>query len=423
MPAMNEVERRALGALDVEGMLEFLCELIAIPSHGGEETAAQRRVASELRGLGFEVDEWELDLEALSRHPSFSMSIARVRALGVVGVWEGAGGGGSLILNGHVDTVAPGIAENWHHPPLKGTISGGSVYGRGACDMKGGLSCAIYAARAVRDSGACLRGRLILESVIGEEDGGVGTLAAVLRGYAADAAVVMEPSEAKIAPAHAGALSFIVNVPGRSAHACVREEGVSAIEKFMTLHEALRALEAERNSGLNDPLYSRYKTPYAINIGTVRGGVWPGSVAESLTFEGRIGVKVGERPEDARRSLDEAVLRACRSDPWLREHPATVEWSGYQFDPASIPLDELIIGAVRGAFRDATGREAEMEGMTYASDMRHLVNTGGTPTVIFGPGDVRDAHAPDEHVPVDELVAVARTLVLTILRTCGHEED
>jgi acetylornithine deacetylase len=121
--------------------------------------------------------------------------------------------------------------------------------------------------------------------------------------------------------------------------------------------------------------------------------------------------------------LEEALMRACRSDPWLREHLATVEWSGYQFDPASITFDEPIIDTVRGAFRDATGREAELEGMTYASDMRHLVNTGGTPTVIFGPGDVRDAHAPDEYVPVDELVAVARTLVLTILRTCGHEED
>jgi len=420
---MNEVERRALGALDVEGMLEFLRELIAIPSHGGEETAAQRRVASELRGLGLEVDEWELDLEALSGPPSFSMSIDRERALGVVGTLEGGGCGGSLILNGHVDTVAPGDEENWLHPPLEGTISGGSVYGRGACDMKGGLSCAIYAARAIKDSGARLRGRLILESVIGEEDGGAGTLAAVLRGYAADGAVVMEPSEAKIAPAHAGALSFSVHIPGRSAHACVKEEGVSAIDKFMPLHEALRALEVERNRGLNDPLYSRYKTPYAINIGTVRGGTWPGSVAESLTFEGRIGVKVGERPEAARKSLEEAVMRACRSDPWLREHPVTVEWSGYQFDPASITFDEPIIDMVRGAFRDATGREAELEGMTYASDMRHLVNTGGTPTVIFGPGDVRNAHAPDEHVPVDELVAVARTLVLMILRICGHEED
>jgi acetylornithine deacetylase len=420
---MNEVERRALGALDVEGMIKFLCELIAIPSHGGEETAAQRRVVSELRGLGFEVDEWELDLEVLSRHPSFSMSIDRERALGVVGVWADDGGGGSLILNGHVDTVAPSDAENWLYSPLEGTISGGFVYGRGACDMKGGLSCAIYAARAVKDSGASLKGKLILESVIGEEDGGAGTLAAVLRGYAADAAVVMEPSEAKIAPAHAGALSFSVKVPGRSAHACVREEGVSAIEKFMLLYEALNALEAERNSGLNDPLYSRYKTPYAINIGMVRGGIWPGSVAESLTFEGRIGVKVGERPKDAQKSLEEALLRACRSDPWLREHPANVEWSGYQFDPARIPIDEPIVGTIREAFRDATGREAELEGMTYASDMRHIVNTGCTPTVIFGPGDVRNAHAPDEHVSMAELITVARTLVLTILRTCGHEED
>jgi acetylornithine deacetylase len=80
------------------------------------------------------------------------------------------------------------------------------------------------------------------------------------------------------------------------------------------------------------------------------------------------------------------------------------------------------VETVRGAYEEATGETARLEGMTYASDMRHLVNTGSTPTVLFGPGDVRNAHAPDEHVGVNELVAAARTLALTALRFCGHKE-
>jgi acetylornithine deacetylase len=289
--------------------------------------------------------------------------------------------------------------------------------------MKGGLSRAIFAAKAILDTGVKIKGSLIIESVIGEEDGGVGSLATILRGYSADGAIVMEPSEAKVAPAHAGALSFRVSMSGKAAHACVREEGVSAIDKFILIYNSLRDLEIERNSNIKHPLFERCETPYALNVGTVHGGEWPGSVAESLVFEGRIGVAVGEKVEEARRTLEKAVTEAASSDPWLRDHPPIVQWHGYQFDSASISTDEPILQTVVKAFSDATGTEAKLEGMTYASDMRHLINTGNTPTLIFGPGDVRRAHSTNEYVLVKELTAVVRTLVLTILRFCGYKKE
>jgi acetylornithine deacetylase len=197
---------------------------------------------------------------------------------------------------------------------------------------------------------------------------------------------------------------------------------VSAIEKFIPLFNALRDLETERNRGIDDPLYARYGIPYPINIGTVHGGNWPGSVPESLVFQGRVGVVVGERIEDARRSVGNAIAEAAEADPWLRENPPKLEWSGYQFDPASIETTHPIVKAVREAYAEAAGEEARLEGMTYASDMRHLINTGGVPTVLFGPGDVRQAHAPDEYVEIGELVTAARVLALTALRFCGYEE-
>lgn len=420
---MKDIEQRVLDAIDVEGMLVFLCELIGIPSHSGHESAAQEFVAAKLVSLGMKVDKWDIDLEALSKHPAFSMFFERKRGLGVVGMIGGGNGGRNLILNGHIDTVASGDEANWLYPPFKGTIEDGRVIGRGVCDMKGGLSCAIFAAKAILDAGVKIKGSLIIESVIGEEDGGVGSLATILRGYSSDGAIVMEPSEAKVAPAHAGALSFRVTVSGKAAHACVREEGVSAIDKFILIYNSLRDLEIERNSSIKHPLFERYETPYALNVGTVHGGEWPGSVAESLVFDGRIGVAVGEKVEEARKTLEKAVAEAAASDPWLKDHPPIVQWRGYQFDSASISTDEQILQTVVEAYSDATGVEAELEGMTYASDMRHLINTGNTPTLIFGPGNVRNAHSTNEYVLIKELNAVVRTLVLTILRFCGYKED
>jgi acetylornithine deacetylase len=419
---VNDTERKVLEKIDTDAMLEYLRELVSIPSFGGDESAAQKSVAAKLGELGLNVDTWELDFDSLRDHPGFSMPIEREEGLGVVGTLEGGEGGRSLILNGHIDTVASGEEANWSHPPLECTMVDDRVYGRGVADMKGGLCCAIYAAKAVIDAGVRLKGGLSIQSVIGEEDGGVGALATVLRGHTADAAVVMEPTEVKVAPTHSGALAFTVEVPGRSAHACVREEGVNAIEKFIPLFNALRNLETERNKGIDDPLYARYRIPYPINIGTIHGGNWPGSVPESLVFQGRVGVVVRERVEDARKSVEKAIAEAAKVDPWLRENPPRLEWSGYQFDPASIESDHPIVETVREAYAEATGEEARLEGMTYASDMRHLVKIGGVPTVLFGPGDVRQAHAPDEYVELEELVTAARVLALTALRFCGYEK-
>jgi acetylornithine deacetylase len=243
----------------------------------------------------------------------------------------------------------------------------------------------------------------------------------VLRGYKAHGAVVAEPTELIVAPAQAGAFNFRVTVPGKAAHGCVREEGVSPIEKFIPIHEALMALERDRNEKAQDPLYARYELPYALCIGNVKAGTWASSVAESLVFEGRFGVAVDEDVVASRRSFEEAVAEAAAADPWLRDHPPVVEWWGGQFEPARIAVDHLLVETVKDAFGDATGAVGRVEGMTYGADMRLLVNVGDTPTVLFGPGDVRNSHRPDEYVPVEELVAAVRTLALTAVRFCGCE--
>jgi acetylornithine deacetylase len=415
---MQEIERRVLDMIDVEGLLATLADLIAIRSLGGQETLAQEYVAQFMDRLGMDVDVWELDFDVLHQHPAFSMEIERPGAVGVVGAM-GEGGGQSLILNGHVDVVPAGDEAKWSYPPWQATAAEGRVYGRGACDMKGGLACALHAAKAIHDAGVELQGRLLIESVVGEEDGGVGTLAAVLRGYRADGAVVIEPTDLAIAPAQAGALSFRVTVPGFSAHGCVREEGVSAIEKFFPIQQALSELERARNQTAPHPLYARYQLPYALCIGHVEAGDWASSVADWLVFQGRYGIAPGENLAGARRQFEQAVAQAAQADPWLREHPPTVEWRGGQFAPASIPADHPLVGILTAAYGEATGTPSRVEGMTYGADMRLLVNEGQTPTVLFGPGDVRCSHRPNEFVPVDDLLTATQTLALATVRFCG----
>jgi acetylornithine deacetylase len=417
---MNLTEQRILDAIDIPAMLTFLDAIVAIPSLDGspEEVVVQQRVASELRTIGMEVDEWPIDFAALQQNPAFCWEVERSHGLGVVGRY-GAGNGPSLILNGHTDVVPAGDLERWSYDPWRATVANGRVYGRGALDMKGGLACGIAAIAAIRAAGVQLRGRVLLQSVIGEEDGGCGTLAAVVRGHTADAAIIMEPTELCIAPAQAGALNFRITIPGQSAHGCVREEGVSAIEQFFPIYQALMDFERERNSAAPDPLFARYKLPYGICIGRAEAGNWASTVAETLVCEGRFGVAVGEDLLVARRSFAERLQQAAQASSWLAEHPPILEWWGGQFAPASIATDHPIVDVVTNAYSAISGLPARLEGMTYGADMRLLVNQGSVPTVMFGPGDVRNAHRPDEYVPLHDLEIVTRSLALAIVRWCG----
>jgi acetylornithine deacetylase len=415
------LEARVLDAIDTEELLATLAALIAVPSVGNQEEPAQRLMAEFLTDAGMDVDLWQIDMARLRRHPSFSEEIPRDLPLGVVGRLRGSGTGASLMFNGHVDVVGAGELAEWTLPPWELTVRDGCAYGRGAVDMKGGLACALAAIRALGRAGVKLQGDLSLASVVGEEDGGVGTLAMLERGHTADAAVVMEPTTMAIAPAHAGALNFRIRLRGRAAHGCVREEGVSAIGLLPPLLAALESLERERNRRYALPLFSEYELPFALCVGRVRGGDWPATVAESAVVEGRYGIAPGEPLEAARSEFELAIADLVAADPWLRDHPPELEWWGGRFEPAAIPADSAIVAAAAVAFETVSGSSPRIMGMTYGADMRLLVNDGGIPTIMFGPGDVRAAHRADEYVPVADLLTVTRALALLAIRFCGAE--
>ena len=414
----------AAPAIDEAWLLETLAGLVAIPSWKGDERVAQEYVAAVMDGLGMDLDVWEIDEAELSRHADYATELERERPLGVVGRMDwggGAGSGPTLVLNGHVDVVPPGDVSRWTAPPFRMDVRDGRVFGRGVLDMKGPLVAGLAGVKAVLDAGVGLCGSLLFQSVIGEEDGGLGTLASVLRGHTGDGAIVLEPTGLHVAHAQAGALNFRLTVPGRAAHGALRHEGVSALEKFMLVYEHLMDFERQRNACVGDPRFGSNPAPYAICIGTVQGGEWASSVPEVVRAEGRFGVGVGEDVHAARRLFEAQVAECCARDDFLRDDPIRVEWWGGQFAPCETPEDARIVTVARSVVRDLGVGRGGLAAVPYGSDLRHLVNAGGTPGVLFGPGDVANAHREDESIGVAELVDGARAVALAVMRFLGEQ--
>lgn len=412
-------------AAETESMLELLQELVRTPSVGGApaEPELQLRLARDFAAYGLETDLWPLPLAELLAEPDFpGVEVERHHAFGLVGRLRGRGGGRSLMLNGHVDVVPPGDLGAWTNgDPFAATIADGRLYGRGACDMKGGLVAAIWAVRALQRAGLDLAGDVLLACVEGEEDGGLGSYALLRRGWRADACVIPEPTGLDLVPANAGALTFRLRVRGHATHASRRTEGQSALEQFWPVWHALQQLEAERNAEV-DPLLRRWPVPYALSIGTVRCGDWASSVPDLLVAEGRLGVALDESPAQARTAFESAIAAVSRGHTWLSTHPVEVEWWGGQFASGRLPRDCDLLEWMRAAHMLAVGPDAPepaVWGAPYGSDLRLLTGLGGIPTLHYGPGDAALAHGPNESVPLAEVQVAARALAVLALEVSG----
>lgn len=418
---LTRAEARVLDAIDEQALVTELVALVGTPSITGTdaETKLQLWHARALEELGFEVDTWKLDLDALAAHPDHPGTEApRVEGHGTVGTL-GPDGVPALVLQGHVDVVPTGHLDNWHdRDPWSGAIKDGAVHGRGACDMKAGVAANLAVARALTASGVVLARPFAVHSVVSEEDGGLGAFATMLRGHRGEAAVITEPTSGKLVVANAGALTFELRVPGRATHGSSRLAGHSAFEAFLPVHSALAELERERNAH-PDPLFIGNVLPCPISIGIVRAGDWASSVPDLLVAEGRLGVLLDEPPAEARAALERAVAAGCQRDAWLRDHPVTVSWTGGQFASGRLDVAHPLVDEVLDAISLTERRRADIGAAPYGSDLRLYAGIGGIPTLHYGPGDVRFAHGPRERVDIAELLRTTRTLAVLAARRCG----
>lgn len=403
-----------------EDAVSLLQELVRTPSVTGEEGAVGEIVERAFSERGLDVDVWDAtpeEIEPYRDHVGEQDSYEN--RPNVAGVRRGEGGGRSIFLNAHTDTVDPGDPAAWKGNPLSGAVGGDLLYGRGSCDMKGGLVTYLVVLDVLSDLGLGLRGDVTVAATVGEENGGLGALSTVLRGYSADAALITEPTRLALVPAQGGSLVFRLKIPGRSAHAAVRDEGVSALEKFVPIFENLRELEQERNGVLSHPLYDGVRNKVPINIGIVRAGNWASTVPESLVAEGRVGLIPGEEVDPFKDLVSERIAAVAKRDPWLREHPPELGWFGGQFAPAEVAPDAPICEAVKEAHERVTGEKPAVEGVPYGADMRLFIHFGGMPCVMYGAGDATVAHAPDEHISITDLLTATTTLACLLAGWCG----
>jgi acetylornithine deacetylase len=409
-------------------MKSFLSRCIACPSESGQERKFVQLVADWAGGLGFEIDLWEADEQSLvARYPE-----AAVRHIPLAGRptllvrLPGTGGGRSLLFNAHADVVPAGDLSAWEYGPWSGAESDGRIFGRGACDDKGPLVSALWAMNAIRQSGTGPAGDLALELVVGEEDCvGLGTLVSIDRGHRADAAIVLEPTEGLPRCASRGGLRFRITAHGRAVHGTVKWLGRDAIQFTRRILAALDTLQPSWNDRAADPLFAPYPFVRPITVDFVSGGVWQGMVCDRCTCAGYLELLPGDDPAIWSGRLESELLDilARGPDPIARdevEFEFVERYDGHRTPPEH-PLCQTAQRAVARWRRHRPdspawpGWSAFNSGCEAGMRARLLE----TPTLVWGPGSLADAHAVDESINWDEVQSTAAEMALAALEWVG----
>lgn len=332
---------------------------------GAGEMEIAHLVAEWMRGAGLEVEV----VEPVAGRPS------------VVGIARGTGGGRSLMLNAHLDTVGTAGMEE----PFSGRVEGGRLYGRGALDMKGSLAAILLAGREAARRG--LRGDVVVAAVADEEAGSIGT-EAVLERHRADAAIVAEPTWLELAIGHRGFVGLEVEVTGRAAHGSRPDRGLDAIVRMGRVLVGLEQLDRRLRGTTPHPLLGTASAHASVIEGGQELSSYParcGLLAERRTLPGETG-------EDVRRELEEILAAAGRGDPGFRAEVRVP----FARDAYEIAADDPFVELSR---RHAGG--PALVGMPFWADSG-LIAAAGIPTVLFGPGG-EGLHETEEWVELADL--------------------
>ena len=418
---LNQQIDETIENLRQEG-LALLQTLVNIPTLAGNEKPCQEVIAKKMQALGLEMDVWDPEDAELMKHPAYvPVEKGYQGRPNVVGTYRGGGGGHSLILNGHVDVVPVGPESYWKVSPWSGEYLDGRVYGRGSSDMKGGLVSNLLAAQALKALGVRLKGNLILESVVDEELGGNGTLACIQRGYHADGCIFTEPSGLGIiACANRGAQYFRIIVPGQEGGTEYKHDLVNPINKAMEVIQAIDAYSIMREATVSHPLYDGfYNTKVPLAVCVIAAGEWPSTVSSQCRMEGTIECLPGEDIQEVKADFGAYLHEWSAKDPWLKEHPLTLEWFGLWFDAAEVAPDHPFVSTLQSSVAESTGQPPLVVG-AGGCDLRLPILYGNTPAVLFGPSGGM-IHSVDEYVEFDQVIQAAKSLARFIVDWCGIE--
>ena len=405
-------------AAEAGWMSTLLTDLAARDTTLGNEAAGQELMREAMHDLGLEPVDVPLDAESLRAHPlasPFDWDVSEKR--NVVATWssEETDDGRSLILNGHVDVVSPEPRSQWRGDPFEPVREGDWLTGRGVADMKGGLAAMLGAIRGLRGLGLDPHAPVSIQSVVEEEITGNGTLACVLAGPTADAAVIPEPFGAAITTSQVGVLWFRVRVTGFPGHAAEVPGARNAIEESLLTIQALRVLEAELN-GAPPPPYNAYDHPIGLNVGAIHGGDWASTVPGECVTDYRIAMYPGMTVPDLQARIEAIVAEAAVGDPALFA-PPTVEYRGFACEGYEIGSDHPLVTTLADTYARHTGAAPALVATTGTTDAR-IFGASGIPAVCFGPYG-EQAHGVEERISLPSVVHTAQVLGLFIRDWCG----
>ena len=386
---------RLRDALDVAGMIAACQELVRIPSLSGDEAAVAGALAGHLRRLGY--DRVEVDAKA-----------------NVVAWLHGAGGGPSLLFNGHLDHVPPGAMPD----PYAGAVvdaarwgeAGPAIYGRGACDMKCAVVAAAFAGAAIKRADMPLRGTFVFNADVAEEiDSPDGVQHVIARGIRADHGLSGEATGLRVHLGHRGKVEFELTVHGRTAHSSDPARGLNAITQTTRL---LAALDEHGRTLAAHPLLGA-GTLAATDIRASPGG-GVAVVPDRCTVRLDRRFVLSDTPESCREEIEAIVARLRATDPAFVCDVEPVNLSPLLYTES----DQPVVAAVRAARRAVLGEPGELGAWRFGVNGTFMAQAG-IPTVGFGPGDERWAHTPDEHILIAEIVTAAEVYAQTVLNVCG----
>jgi acetylornithine deacetylase len=442
MDTQNEVKMAQDAELNISAWIEshqeevisFLQELIRIPSvnpwfhpkpEESHEADVQAAIRKRMQTLGAEVKTWEPDVQKLSKYegkPGYYPDHRFEGRPNQAAVLKGSGGGRSILLTGHVDVVP--AASGWTVDPFSGERKNGIIYGRGTVDMKGGIAAMIMAAEAVIKSGYRLKGDVIVGTVVDEEAGGMGSLDFVDKGYRADACIMTESTDLKIAPLCRGILWGKLIIPGRSGHIELpqgdwREGGaVDAIALARVFMDHFDRLNADWRVRKTHPYMA---VPCQLYIAQFNAGEYPTAFANQaeLIFDAQYLPR--EKDEmglggKIKKEITDFVNVVAQTEPWLRENPPRIEWL-IDADCGETPVEHPFVQIMGDGLKKVTGKTI-YEGIGFHTDMGWFSNVG-IPTVNFGPGIPSVAHQNDESLSEEELIKAVKTIAITLVNWCG----
>lgn len=398
----------------------LLQTLVQTPSPVGSEGEAQAMVARQMQKIGLEVDQFDVDPRTLLGEEAFNPTPREyANRPNLVARQRGLGGGRSLLLNAHIDTVPVDSPESWTYAPYDGVIDGGRLYGRGACDDKAGVVEGLLVAHALAESGVQLDGDLLVASVIEDESTGNGSLAAVRRGHVADAVIIVDGTwPDRFIVSHMGHVSFQIRLTGVAGHAS--SPGPNPICAIGPVVDALQQFVNQRNA--NCAPWGPHDRPHFLNLGVVNGGVWPGSVPAHCVLEGQYGFPPPETRVGAKDSLREVLRQLADSPEWPLAAPASISFVGLETPPEVGDPRNSIARILGETVKRRHGVVLQESVIVGHCDLRHYTQAaeGATSAAcLYGPGGGRNVHGVDEYFELAHLPLVAGNLACAALQWCG----